>query len=582
MPPLPRLRTPALADLARQLRYAPAEALRRHVEHAEALAGEVEASRNYPEDWVVFRVTGYRPELAEPAMIVGSALLTDLSALVERLSDAAQAGESGGAATGSAGQLTDLDPGAALDIDALCRRWRVSRKTIDRYRKQGLIARRAVGGNGKARLIFTLAAVERFERRAPARIAGAGAFTRIPPELEARMVRRAARYRRVLGCSLNAAAARLATRFDRAHETVRQLLHRHEKSGAVFGESGPLTDRQRGVLHRAWRRGIDASTLGARFRRTRPTIHRAINERRAELLRGLALPEAPSVAKGNGRRPRPGASETVLAPTPVRSGLGTPGETDLSAFLRGAREPHVPIGVEEAARGAAHQFLLAEAARLVHELPAHQGGGAPLLDRVETSLRWAARLKAELVRTQLNLLVRTLEGQLGTPLDTLRPGELRALICEGLAAIGAAVDQHDPAKGGRLAAPAGIALARVAPTWLRERQKSRLPATRPGVAQAASHLTPGAAIPDWTLTVAPWQAWLEPDPRLRAAARQLPDPLGALLVERFGWGGEPPMTIAEIATRRAWSHVRAVRTERRAIREGLRMARGDGRALNEK
>ncbi len=89
MPPLPRLRVSALGELAKQLRFAPREALLRDIERAEALAGEIDPERTYPEDWIVFRITGYRARIDEPAQVVGAALLGDLSALLRRFAGAA-------------------------------------------------------------------------------------------------------------------------------------------------------------------------------------------------------------------------------------------------------------------------------------------------------------------------------------------------------------------------------------------------------------------------------------------------------------------------------------------------------------
>jgi hypothetical protein len=40
----------------------------------------------------------------------------------------------------------------------------VSRKTLERWRREGLVARRVMGGNGKPRLVFAVASVERFEK----------------------------------------------------------------------------------------------------------------------------------------------------------------------------------------------------------------------------------------------------------------------------------------------------------------------------------------------------------------------------------------------------------------------------------
>src|SRR5688572_15617995 len=93
MPPLPRLHVPALAEIARRLRYVPPKAARRQLEAAEGIAGDLDPAATYPEDWVVFRLTGYRPEIAEPALIAGERLIADLSPLVEHLCVAAELGE---------------------------------------------------------------------------------------------------------------------------------------------------------------------------------------------------------------------------------------------------------------------------------------------------------------------------------------------------------------------------------------------------------------------------------------------------------------------------------------------------------
>jgi RNA polymerase primary sigma factor len=607
MPPLPRISTPALAGLAQQLRFAPADALRRDIDRAEALAAEIDPAQTYPEDWLVFRITGYRPDLGAPAMIAGSSLLADLSALVERLCDAAHL---------LAAEMPD-----AVPAPVLAARWAVSRKTLDRCRKSGLIARRVIGDESKPFLVFTPSAIAAYERRDAARLREAAAFTRIPPELEARMIRRAARYRRRFKCSLNAAAERLARRYGRAHETVRQLLRRHDRGAraehAIFSEPGLLTDRQKEAVFRAWLRAVEPGDMARRYGRSRAAIHRAINEARAQRLRGLDLPAAsgaPASAVATNLDP-------VLAPVHVRTGLGAPGETDLLAFIESARATGAPLGVEELARSAAYHALLCHAAARAAALPA-SGAGAEALDQIETALRWAARLKAELVRSQLPLMIRTLEGAIGRPLEQLRAGELIRLITDSIAAIAHAVDQFDPATlprparlpraakphserparapadlPARLASPASIALSRVASAWVKttapppaSSAPSRLAATaaqpqaRP---RATTRLTPGTDLADWTLRIAPWQAWLEPRAAVRHALERLPDRSRLFLIARFGWavagdgraggsgtGGGPPHTLTSLAATFRTTRIQAARLELRALHAALGLVRG--------
>lgn len=549
MPPLPRIRIGALADLAKQLRFAPRDTLRRQLERAEALVAEVEPGATYPEDWVVFRVTGYRAEMDEPAMLVGEALLADLPAFVERLS------------AGAGLAWDELEPGEFLLVDDLCRRWNVSRKTLDRWRRRGLAARRVRGVNGKPRLAFAISGIERFEARCGALIAGAGAFSRIPAPVEAQMIRRAAVYRRRLGWSLNRTAARLADRFERGHETVRQLLRRHD-AGAdrpIFGEKGVASSRERRMIDRAMRLGIEPGEIAARVGRSAAAVRRAASGMRAARLRSLNL------------APEGGPPGAFPDHPEVGVGLGNPGETDVALLVRGARAARAPGAETERARAQAVRVLVLRSAAAIVELPAH-GASAGTLDLIETDLRWAARLKAELVRSQLPLVLRTLETVLERPPEELRAALLGPLVARCIGAVGDAVDTYEPGRGGgRLAAPAGLALTRLVTRWAREHAGE----LRAGERRATPRLNPGTAIADWTLSVASWQSFLEPPQGVRRGLGALGARERGVLEARFGWGG-PPRTMAGVAGLLSSTVMRAARMEREAIRAALRASRGPG------
>ncbi|QKK06937.1 MAG: hypothetical protein HND58_01360 [Planctomycetota bacterium] len=144
----------------------------------EALAGEIDGEVDYPADWVVFRVTGYRPEMADPPLIGGEALLGDLSAVVERLCGAAKLSR------------TDLTE-PSEPVAALAARWSVSIKTLARWRRRGLIARRLHDAAGGVRLVVTASAAESYAARHPSGVERAGGFSRIDDETAARIIHRA-------------------------------------------------------------------------------------------------------------------------------------------------------------------------------------------------------------------------------------------------------------------------------------------------------------------------------------------------------------------------------------------------------
>ncbi|MFM9995920.1 MAG: hypothetical protein ACKVU4_08975 [Phycisphaerales bacterium] len=552
MPPLPRIRAAALAELAKQLRFVPRETLRKQLARVEELAAELDPAGGYPEDWVAFRITGFRGAGGPASVLTGSALLADLSAFAERLT--AHAPEAWG----------ELPAGSIIDAAALGARWRVSRKTIERCRRKGLIAHRVRGANGRVRLAFPVAGVERFESRHAPELAGAGAFSRIDPHVERRMIRRAGAYRRKLRFSLNRAAQRLAAKYERSLEAVRQVLRRHEaRSGEpIFAEPGPPSARERRVIVRAARHAIEPGDIAERFGRSTTSIRRVITDERAAALQGLGLAGPGAVLPWRGPKGKP--REDALEHEAARADLGAPGETDLLAFIEAAREQDAPDATTERARAAAYHALVARAAAIIAAQPEH-GASASAVDEAETRLRWAARLKAELVRTQWGLVVRTIESGLGRPPEQLRSPLLLALVRESLAALAEAVDQFRPGTGagGRLAAPAGLAMTRVVARFAKEHAAE----LRTG-ARATPRLGAGVQLPDWTRSVAPWQAFLEPDPRVRAGLAGLDERVRAFLAQRFGWGG-PARTLAELAGLFKTTVIKAAILERKVVRAAL-------------
>jgi len=559
VPRLSAISQPAVEHLAGQLRFAPPDALLRAVERVEELAAEIDESTEYPADWLAFRVTGYRSDRTVSAMnpMRGSALMADLSSLAERLSQGAKVSIDAARSSGMVG------------VEELSTRWKVSRKTIDRLRRRGLIARRAIDSRGRAALVFAPGVIERFEIKRAATLANAGEFTRIDPDTEERIVRRAVKYRRLFGWSLSTAAARLAERFGRSHETMRALLLRQGPALALPSRPRVKRDAGREAML-ALSRGEEPREIAARSGVTARGVLRAAALARRSLL--VAERKAGHLdASASPMFDHRDADEVILASAPVREGLGEPGVTDLLALLHAARQRDVRPPHEESSRALAYHYLRFAASREIAAVDS-QHPSATALDKIETRLRFAACLKAALMRPHLYLVMETLDGLLGAPPEELPLGmssvQLVSLVLAALGGLGEGVDQFEPQRpgrmgAGRLAAPAGLALARVCTRWLKS---SGLEGGARQVKRAAGRLLPGVAITDWTLSCAPWQAWLEPDPRVRAALPGLDASSRELLETRFGWNGAPPLTLAEIAKSMRTTVARAAVLERRSLR----------------
>jgi RNA polymerase primary sigma factor len=538
MPALSKARIPCIARLARELGFASKPTLLRHLDHIDELGPQIDPDLVYPEDWVVFRVTGYRPNIDTPEIVPGEALRGDLSALAESISEAAG--------------LTPEDVrGPVLKIDDLCARWTVSRKTIERYRRLGLIARRLDLGMGRRSVVFLLSAVEWFETIHADRLGRAARFDRIP-QREREMIARWARgYQLRLGYSRSQAAQRIAQRTGHSHEGVRQLLLRIDERSEkpIFHEPGPVGDREGLLALRAMTRGIEPKSIAAHLNRRVSAIGRATRLTRARFLRDLSLPQE-AVNQHDLRE--------TLESEPMLQIERITAETDLAQMIDQIRVRTPSVAYEEQVRSRAVYLLRRHCGHRIAQIN-DRAPSAALLDEIETDLRLITMLKAGLLNTQLPLVLSSIESRLGGPINTLAPARAAQLMHGGIGVASGALDRYDPTHGGRIAAPIGLAVNRYA-------------AAQPDVAQpvgegrAARRIASGIAIPDWTRSLSPWQRWLDPDPRLRLVLHKLEERDRVVLVLRFAMGESRPITRASLAGLLGTQPIHAARYERAAIR----------------
>lgn len=528
MPSLPRQTVPMLAALEEELRFSPREAKRRAITRAEALCRTLDDQTEYPASWVVAAVTGFRPAKDALGVERGSTLRRGMAAFVERESALAE--------------FTEAEMPGGLSVADLLVRWKVSRATLGRMRALGLPSVRVRAGRGPDKVVFTPETVTWFERAHAARLGKAGEFSRLTPEELRRLRRHAARYAQCLKWPMTRVVKRLAQRAGRSQEGIRQALLRDSETS--FDRTPHLDAKRRRLLVRAWRLGIDTGVMARKVSRSRGAVRRAINVERGERLRALAASGALAASVGPTFAMKD-AGDVILAPAAVREGLGLPGAASIADVLRIARSGNPPIVAVEKHRAVAFHFLTWRAARLIATLNA-MNPKASALDRIETDLRWACRLRGELARAQWAVIVRALEGRLGRQCEDLPARALGEMLLEAVLAAAGAVDSFDPFRGGRLAGPVGLVVDRVGASWARE---GKLPRTG-GPGRAALVLGESARLDEWTQQMRDWQRWLEPPSRVLAAV--LADTItpndAAFLRARFGWG-ERPSTHAELLAR---------------------------------
>ncbi len=551
MPAVSHAKTPCIVQLANELGYASKPTLLRHLQRIDELAPQVDPDIAYPEDWIIFRITGYRPDLPSPALVPGEALRGDLSAIAERISETAK--------------LSPSDIHEPYEtIDSLSQRWSVSRKTIERYRRLGLIARRLDLGSGHRSVIFMRSAVEWFESLNTKRLGKAARFDRINDSQLARFERLATGYRARLGWSRSQAAARIALRTGHSHEGVRKALLRidqartEQSNNPIFYEPGPSTPRNQRFALRAITRGIEPAQIAKHTNRSHNATLRAINIARANLIASFNLPV------GAHQDSDKSENETLISPA-VTSGLSVHAPTDLCALIESMRHRQPTVVYQEQMQARAYHLLCRRASHQ-HAALSPATPSAPILDAIETDLRLAGMLKAQLVESQLHLVLSTIELQIGGPIDSLDPSRASFLLLGGIRVLSDAIDRFDPSHKARIAAPAGLAITRFA-------------LAQPDIAQpiadgkATRRIPPGHTITDWTTLITPWHPWLMPYTRTQPILEQLEERDRLILTRRFGFDGCPPLTRPALAKLLGTSAPHAARYERQAIRAALTVAR---------
>ena len=168
-----------------QVRFAPRDKKIEQVNRAEKLLAELDAGRTYTYEYLCYRITDYRPESFPNLKLSGEAAGHDLRLFVEDLSDAADVPAS------KAGERV-------LTVEELSKLFKVSTKTISRWRQQGLVSRRFVF-DGRKRVGFLKSSVEQFVARNEDRVRRGARFSQLTPGERGDIVERARRLARAGG-----------------------------------------------------------------------------------------------------------------------------------------------------------------------------------------------------------------------------------------------------------------------------------------------------------------------------------------------------------------------------------------------
>jgi RNA polymerase primary sigma factor/RNA polymerase sigma factor len=446
-----------LRDLCdQQIRFAPRVKKLQQVESAERLIGEIDPMKEYPYEYVCFRVTGYRPEGGSGTKIGGADLLHDLRLFVEELSD-------------SADMAAENIGEQVLTVEELAKQFNVSTKTISRWRELGLVSRRLVF-DGRKRVGFLRSSVDRFVKNNHERVARGARFSQLTDEQRRDIIDRARRLA-VAGGGQSEISRRLAKRAGRSVETIRSTIRQFDQQNpelAIFPDlTGPLTEAQRTRIYQAFKRGASVDKLTKQFGRTKTTIYRVINEVRAARIMELPLDFIP-----NPRFSRKGAEKACLGPMPESETATKKARrpSGLPPYLASLYEMPLLTREQEAHLFRKYNYLKYRASKLRQELEPAQPKSS-LMDEIESLHDQAVATKNEIARANLRLVVSIAKRHV-TP-----DQNFFELVSDGNMSLLRAIEKFDFARGNKFSTYASWAImknfARTIPGEFKHRDRFR-------------------------------------------------------------------------------------------------------------
>lgn len=437
-------RTDTLAALARQMAFTPMEARAAQLGAAEELLHSIEPGKAYPYPFVVYRITAYHPKAVGADLLTGLALQHDLGLLIEQVSD-----------TLNLSAATQNQP--VLSINEVGERFNVTSKTIQRWRRKGLPARRFTFADGKRRVGFLLSSVERFFAVHQDQTPDGTNFSPIEqPECD-EIIRRARRLAVDGGCCADEIARRVGRRVHRSPAAVLHVISKHDERSqcdAILPKAQPaLTPAECAKILRGRRRGRSINSIARRVGRPWSAVYRVLlDERLARLGRKKArfiddpLYHQPDAA---------GAVAAIAAPSADLLAVHRAHEArvprDLPPYLADLyRTPLLSPARERALflELNFHKFLFATARRRTDPRRARARDVAQL----ERHLAAATETKNAIVQANLRLVVSVARQHQRSGLA------LMELISEGNLTLMRAVDGFDAHRGNRFSTYATFAL----------------------------------------------------------------------------------------------------------------------------
>ena len=449
--------TSVLKELCdQQVRFAPREKKVEQIERAEKLLSEVDPERQYSYEYLCYRITDFRPDSYPTTTVSGDEARHDLRLLVEDLSD-------------SANMRPEEIREPIHTVEELSRMFKVSTKTISRWRQQGLVSRRFIVG-GRKRVGFLRSSVERFVARNHEKVKRGERFSQLTNEDREDIIDRARRLA-AAGGGPSEVARRIARQVDRSVETIRYTLKqyddRHPEQAVFPNNSGPLPSEIKQRIFQQYQRGTSVETLARRHGRNKTSIYRIINE-----MRGRQIFDLPLDYMHNEEFDRRGHEKRILGPMPeAETATRKPRvPSGLPPYLASLYEVPLLTREQEQYLFRKMNYLKHRASKLRDSIDLSRAKGSEM-DEIERLYDEAIQTKNQIVQANLRLVVSIAKRHV-TPSD-----DFFTLVSDGNVSLIRAAEKFDYSRGNKFSTYASWAImknfARTIPEEFKQRDRFR-------------------------------------------------------------------------------------------------------------
>ncbi len=411
-----KIKNEDLAQLLMQAKFAPPAKRQKQVDGAEQLLSIIEKNKEYPFEFVCFRITGFRPkDDAGRRLIKGDELAEDLRIFIWKLS--------GQVAAPAENQSEEV-----YTKYSLARKLNVSLKTIDRWRKRGLSGRKYVFDAGKKRLGFLLSELDKFLAQNKRLADKVGKYKRLSAEQRRKVIELAQELSSRTTMNRRKVIDAIASQMGRGCETIRNILLNYEKShpeaaGSMCKVGRMLGSAEAAELARLHKQGVSIKELMIRFGKSRSSVYRILKQRRAQALLANKIDYI--------------QSDEFAAPDAEEKILG-----GLPEYLKGLKDVAALNRQQELELFRIYNFLKYRAHSVRGNIKTDNVPSSRL-DEIERYLAEAETVKNIIIEANLRLVV-SIAGR-----HTITGANLADLVSQGNVALMHAVEKFDYTRGFR-------------------------------------------------------------------------------------------------------------------------------------